>query len=260
MNLFTIYILIIFLSSLVTANNNVNFDYYVLALSYTKTFCNYNTCNNDKIKPYFTIHGLWPSNLYGPSPADCKGEKYDTNILKNLKDELDQKWIEAKINSEFRKYEWNKHGTCSGLSLYEYFDKTLKLYDEINLNELIKNIIHINGSPKMDKTFLTSHLNENYPFVKLLCNNEYLEEIRFCLNKNYDLIDCQGSDKCPNEIIIKDFEYNTETSKNIIVIIILVSLVSLIITIVISLICCASCYLYYKYCIKKKYIPLYNIY
>jgi len=41
-------------------------------------------------------------------------------------------------NLAFWKHEWNDHGKCSGFYQHEYFQTALKLFDDVNLLEQLK--------------------------------------------------------------------------------------------------------------------------
>jgi len=97
-----------------------DFDLWLLALSWAPSFC----CQKEKKKQCdqqrlggankLTIHGLWPSY----ATPRREGKSYPVYC------ELPPS---GRINSEsgevggLEQYEWLKHGTCSGLSLSQYF-------------------------------------------------------------------------------------------------------------------------------------------
>jgi len=123
-----------------------DFDYYVFALSWSADFCNgskYPGCINPVpfARQHLTIHGLWPgyneSRSGHPWPQCCPnspdGQYFDWSVYQALKADLDTYWPDAKLsdptpqqmNQSFWNHEWNKHGTCSGLSQMAYFTETL---------------------------------------------------------------------------------------------------------------------------------------
>jgi ribonuclease T2 len=100
------------------------FDYYALTLSWSPDYCatNGNTdpqqCSSGK-KLGFVLHGLWPQYTRG-YPANCTTEAFDPQIL--------QQFPNLYPSPKLYSHEWEKHGTCSGLTQpkYHQLEKTLK--------------------------------------------------------------------------------------------------------------------------------------
>lgn len=112
-----------------------DFDYYLLSMSYAPEFCRFNPSKSGT--PECTgnynlvLHGLWPQYL---SPRTIDGKKY------SYPEFCSSKWANVNnhdlllildniagwkdIAPEYQDlilHEWNRHGTCSGLSPLEYF-------------------------------------------------------------------------------------------------------------------------------------------
>lgn len=104
-----------------------DFDYYVLALSWSPAFCT-GAAGQQAGKAEqchkalgFVVHGLWPQFNNGKWPHDCK--------LKGRK-EVPAELAALVLNTELPmppgdpallSHEWTKHGTCSGLDQQAYF-------------------------------------------------------------------------------------------------------------------------------------------
>lgn len=146
----------IILSTAVTANEIL----YVLAYSWTPGFCfttnpNYPGCIEPK--PYwnenFTIHGLWPQYDTTGYPSYCSAESFDTNIPKEIGWNTmttyypDVKYVETSPDYDsFWEHEWDKHGTCSGLSQYDYFQQVILLGETFTTPEILHNYINTTNS------------------------------------------------------------------------------------------------------------------
>ena len=78
-------------------------------------------CNRDSD---WTIHGLWPSGA-----GFCSGESFSLEQIEALIPSLTMFWPSCynMPNEKFWEHEWDKHGTCSGYSIEEYFQTTLDL-------------------------------------------------------------------------------------------------------------------------------------
>lgn len=123
----------------------------------------------------YTIHGLWP-----PWKNNCKKHKGISKTCKPLQKELDKYWYTYKkkqgwTNGKFRLHEWNKHGSCSGMSQKEYFETTLQLYKKH------KHLCKRKNNKQGPKLFRKTH-----------SHNKGAEECGICFDKNLEnLIDCQ---------------------------------------------------------------------
>src|ERR1700756_4988936 len=105
------------------------FDFYVLSLSWSPSFCEAASerGNNGRSqaaqcggRPFsFVVHGLWPQYERGfPEFCQRPAPRLDRNIMTSM---LDLMPAPGLIFSE-----WDKHGTCSGLSPRAYFETVRK--------------------------------------------------------------------------------------------------------------------------------------
>ena len=85
--------------------------------------------NCDPNNPYngYTIHGLWPPQEY------CNSSPFNINDLTPIIPELNKAWISCPeynwSNEQLWKHEWVKHGSCSNMTLLNYFNLTLTLWE-----------------------------------------------------------------------------------------------------------------------------------
>jgi ribonuclease T2 len=87
------------------------FDYYVMALSWSPTFCELHPDEEEQCahKGYgFVLHGLWPQYENGGGPENCK-----------TTDEPDRKTVDRALafmpTRSLVDHEWRAHGACTGL-------------------------------------------------------------------------------------------------------------------------------------------------
>ena len=98
------------------------FDYYVLALSWSPSYCAGEAGQNDhqQCAPgrrfAFVVHGLWPQYAKG-WPEFCKTR--ESWIPQDLIDGV----MDVMPSKKLIIHEWKKHGSCSGLSQAAYFNK-----------------------------------------------------------------------------------------------------------------------------------------
>lgn len=92
---------------------------------YALTKCHY----NDTV---WTIHGLWPQYNRTSWPMNCK-DNWNGTAITSLLPELNKYWpscygqkYEDPVG--FWKHEWKKHGSCTNMTEFDYFNTTLMLY------------------------------------------------------------------------------------------------------------------------------------
>src|SRR5713101_1950295 len=105
------------------------FDFYVLSLSWSPSFCDAMTeraadraarepqCGE---RPYsFVVHGLWPQYERGfPEFCQNPAPRLDRNIVSSM--------LDLMPSPRLIFHEWDRHGTCSGLSANAFFDNVRK--------------------------------------------------------------------------------------------------------------------------------------
>jgi ribonuclease I len=136
-----------------------DFDYYLFAMSIAPGFCAQNaeraarktqceprTLRQDFAASPISIHGLWPNRKKGKHPFFCasnsgpsgekprRGEHCALPKVENL-DAPTQRELKTGmpgIKDCLDRWEWAKHGTCSGLSPDRYFDIQLAWLAKVN--------------------------------------------------------------------------------------------------------------------------------
>ena len=109
-------------------NQPGNFDFYVLSLSWSPSFCAAAAERNGGrgagpqcgARPYsFVVHGLWPQYDKGfPEYCQLPAPRLDRGIVSSMLDLMPAPHLIFN--------EWDKHGTCSGLSPRAYFETVRK--------------------------------------------------------------------------------------------------------------------------------------
>src|SRR5436190_15489458 len=114
-------------------NQPGQFDFYVLSLSWSPSFCEASgergavpqqQCGT---RPYsFVVHGLWPQYERGfPEFCQQPSPRLDRNIVSSMLDLMPAPQLIF--------HEWDRHGTCSGLSPRAYFDTIRKVRAQIKI-------------------------------------------------------------------------------------------------------------------------------
>ncbi|RUT02489.1 ribonuclease [Dulcicalothrix desertica PCC 7102] len=105
------------------------FDFYVLALSWSPDYCaakgdsDPQQCKQGK-KLGFVLHGLWPQYQKG-YPASCTTER----LPETVKQQFPNLFPSAKLYN----HEWQKHGTCTGLTPAQYLTLSKQKKDSVSI-------------------------------------------------------------------------------------------------------------------------------
>jgi len=123
-----------------TVQNTTSFC-YVLAYAWTPEFCQASFPGCQRPLPYwisnFTMHGLWPQYTTTPGyPSYCTKEPFDPSVTTSIGLPLMKHyWPNVKVAdnnpdyTSFWEHEWEKHGTCTGLSQKQYFQYGIELIE-----------------------------------------------------------------------------------------------------------------------------------
>jgi len=171
------------------------FDYYVLALSWSPTYCaglrsGRRDPQCDGGRPYaFVLHGLWPQYQRG-WPQDCRSP--------------DRGWVPAPVaermldimpSKKLVFHEYRKHGTCTGLGVDGYFDLARRLYEKVKIPRrfvrLSDNRFTIAPGALM-RAFLDVNPDLKPDMIVVACGGagNRLKEVRVCFDKRGSFRSC----------------------------------------------------------------------
>lgn len=160
------------------------FDFYVLSLSWSPGFCA--TGGNDKGRDQcrngadigFTVHGLWPQYDRG-YPSDCDGTRSPS---RDALTETDGVYPDQGL----ARYEWRKHGTCSGLSPTEYFAAAKRARDAVTIPPNFKDPHEDQSLSPADvvRAFTDANPRLRPGMLAAVCQRGTLDEVRFCFGKD----------------------------------------------------------------------------
>ncbi|WP_413873747.1 ribonuclease T2 family protein [Albidovulum sp.] len=170
------------------------FDYYVLSLSWSPTFCSLSgdAKGEDQCDPRhdhsFTLHGLWPQHETG-WPSDCRTATGDpsrgqTRAMADIMGSAGLAW-----------YEWKKHGRCSGLAPSDYFALSRRAYERIVIPPVFRTLgkdVKLPASVVED-AFVEANPGLDPAMITVTCDAGRIEEARVCLTKDLEFRPC-GAD------------------------------------------------------------------
>jgi ribonuclease T2 len=174
------------------------FDYYVLALSWSPTYCieggdkrDDPQCDRHKNgRPYaFVLHGLWPQRERG-WPQECRS--------------ADRGWVPGPVADRMLDimpskrlvfHEYRKHGTCSGLGVDGYFDLSRRLYEKVKVPPRFVHVADermMVGVGELIGDFLQANPGLKPDMMSVRCGGagHRLKEVRVCFTKSGEFRSC----------------------------------------------------------------------
>ncbi|MBY0611829.1 MAG: ribonuclease T2 [Beijerinckiaceae bacterium] len=169
------------------------FDFYVLALSWSSGFCTNTGDSQGRAQCAagsqlgFTVHGLWPQFERG-FPTECSPAARSPSQIAL------QKTRGVFPDENLARYEWRKHGTCSGQSPSDYFDDVRKARDSVTVpTPFLKPTTPQTWGPlDIKRAFVAANGGLRADMIGIACRSGVLEEVRICLGK-----DLRGFISCP---------------------------------------------------------------
>ena len=173
-----------------------DFDFYVLSLSWSPTYCKQegadaNPHQCDVAQPFrFVVHGLWPQYERGfPESCTSAQQRIDRQIAVGMED------IMPSHSLVF--HEWRKHGTCSGLSPEDYFGLTRRAYEKITIPGAFRTLAKPGkAAPEtVEKAFRLANPGLSEDGIAVTCDRGELEEVRVCFTRDLDFRSCREVDR-----------------------------------------------------------------
>ncbi len=177
-------------------NQPGQFDFYVLSLSWSPSFCEaagergtppQQQC---AARPYsFVVHGLWPQYEKGfPEFCQQPAPRLDRNIVSSM---LDLMPAPRLIFNE-----WDKHGTCSGLSPNAYFETVRRARAAVKIPDAYiepKALLTVTPD-EVEEAFVAANPGLARDAVAVTCDSRRLSEVRICLGKDLRFRACPEID------------------------------------------------------------------
>lgn len=167
------------------------FDYYVLALSWSPNWCAIEgdakqspQCDRGEDHGWI-LHGLWPQfhqgwPSYCPTSERAPSRKM-TGAMADIMGTSGLAW-----------HQWKKHGTCSGLSAQAYFDLSRAAYDTIERPAVLRKLDSTIRLPAhlIEEVFLKNNPQLEADGLTITCKQGHIQEARICLSKDLTPVAC----------------------------------------------------------------------
>ncbi|MCT4576988.1 ribonuclease T2 [Donghicola sp.] len=165
------------------------FDYYVMALSWSPTWCaiegdarDAEQCDTDL---GWSLHGLWPQFHRG-YPSYCNTverapSRRETGEIADIMGSGGLAW-----------HQWKKHGVCTGLSPNTYFDLSRQAYETITRPDVFRRLEEEVRLPAslVEEAFLKANPQLEPDMLTVTCRDRRIQEVRICLSKDLDPVPC----------------------------------------------------------------------
>ncbi|PKP74931.1 MAG: ribonuclease T [Alphaproteobacteria bacterium HGW-Alphaproteobacteria-6] len=162
-----------------------NFDYYILALSWSPTFCALegDARGADQCDPRhdssFTLHGLWPQYEFG-WPSDCRTGERDPSRAETAA------MADVMGSGGLAWHEWKKHGRCSGLSARDYFALSRRALAAVTIPPALAGLDRDVRLPAsvVEEAFVEANPGLGRNMITITCKAGRIEEARLCLTRD----------------------------------------------------------------------------
>jgi ribonuclease T2 len=172
------------------------FDYYLLVLSWSPSFCATSaerdparSARNPQCGPRpfsFVVHGLWPQYEQGfPEFCQVPAPRLNRNIVSEM---LDLMPAPALIF-----HEWDRHGTCSGLSPNAYFETIRKARAVVKIPPQYLDVASaLTITPaEVEEAFVKANPGLKSEGMSISCGNRRLDEVRICMTRDLQFRGCE---------------------------------------------------------------------
>jgi len=175
-------------------NEAGQFDFYVLSLSWSPSFC---AAAHERdgaripgaqcgARPFaFVVHGLWPQYEHGfPEYCQVPAPRLYRGIVDSMLDVMPAPHLIFN--------EWDRHGTCSGLSPRAYFDLVRKARAAVKIPaEYVELQSPLNVTPTaVEEAFTKANPGLSSEGMAIGCDHKRLTEVRICLSKELQFRNC----------------------------------------------------------------------
>ncbi len=169
-----------------------NFDFWILALSWSPDYCA--TDGQSDVQQCaagrqlgFVLHGLWPQYNRG-YPSYCSGEKMPASVA--------ARFPNLYPNDALYSYQWEKHGTCSGLNPEQYLGASARIKAMVAIPDAYRRMPQpVRTTPTdIKRNFMAANPGMRDLSLAVFCSGSgrYLTEVWVCVGLDEALTSCSS--------------------------------------------------------------------
>jgi ribonuclease T2 len=175
-------------------NEAGKFDFYVLVLSWSPSFCAESAERNPTRpnpqcgpRPYsFVVHGLWPQYERGfPEFCQVPAPRLNRAIVGAM---LDVMPAPALIY-----HEWDRHGTCAGMPASAYFENIRKARAVVKIPPEFLDLqapLTVSAD-EVEDAFVKANPGLTREGISISCGGRRLDEVRICMTRDLQFRGCE---------------------------------------------------------------------
>jgi ribonuclease T2 len=174
-------------------NEPGQFDFYVLSLSWSPSYCAANAERSFRRpdpqcgpRPFsFVVHGMWPQYDRGfPEFCQVPAPRLGRSIVGSM--------LDLMPSPRLVYHEWDRHGTCSGLSQSAYFDTIRKARAVVKIPQqyLALRSPETVTPDEIEDAFVAANPGLTREGISVTCGGRRLDEVHICLSRTLQFRDC----------------------------------------------------------------------
>jgi ribonuclease T2 len=172
------------------------FDYYLLVLSWSPSFCAANAERSSGrsrpdpqcgARPFsFVVHGLWPQYERRGFPEFCQVPA--PRLARSTMSAM----LDLMPSPNLIYHEWDRHGTCSGMPASAYFDTIRKARAVVKIPPQFLDVTApLTVTPdEIADAFAAANPDLAAEDMSIACGGRRLSEIRLCMTRELGFRDC----------------------------------------------------------------------
>lgn len=163
------------------------FDYYVLALSWSPNWCVREGDARDSdqcevgLGHGWTLHGLWPQLARG-YPSYCQTASAPPSRA------MTARMVDIMGSAGLAWHQWKKHGSCTGLSATDYFALSREASEQVTRPAVFRALDRAVRLPAavVEEAFLKANPDLVADGLTVTCRDGYIQEVRVCLSRELE--------------------------------------------------------------------------
>ena len=178
-----------------------DFDYWLIALSWSPTWCEFNPDNREQCGSRgfgFVLHGLWPQNDRGGGPQNCGSRQ-------RVPERTIDRSLAFMPSRGLIIHEWRSHGSCTTLEPDAYFQLADRAFASVRIPESLR---APKSPPQLSARDIVGQFRAANPglssdAIQVMCTGAGLSEVRVCANADLSSRACGklSRSRCPAGVL-----------------------------------------------------------